>query len=155
MENKIQMQLKEVRSKMKNTEQDYAGFGIRLVARIIDEMIIFVIPIIVFALLSFTQSPAFIFIILLWWALPENAYYIYFHKKTGQTIGKKALGLKVVKTDGNNLSWGGAFLRRIGYKIGEIPLFLGQIWIAIDKEKQGWHDKIAHTYVVKVEKTNE
>jgi uncharacterized RDD family membrane protein YckC len=35
------------------------------------------------------------------------------------------------------------------YVISIIPLFLGLIWVAFDAQKQGWHDKIAGTYVVK------
>jgi len=43
-------------------------------------------------------------------------------------------------------------LRYIGYYISSIPFFLGIIWVAIDKRKQGWHDKLAGTVVVYLEK---
>lgn len=138
---------------MKNTpsESAYAGFAIRFAAMLIDWIITFVIPTIALATFwALTQNPLFLFITFLWWAIIGNFYYIYFHHKTGQTIGKKLLAIKVIKTDGNSLSWIDAFLRWLGYGIGEIPLGLGQIWIAIDDKKQGWHDKIANTYVVKV-----
>jgi uncharacterized RDD family membrane protein YckC len=43
----------------------------------------------------------------------------------------------------------GAFLRYIGLIISCIAFFIGVIWVAFDANKQGWHDKIASTYVVK------
>jgi len=151
---KSRRNLREQREKEKiEPPKNIAGFGIRFAARIIDEVIVFVIPTIIFTLLlGATQNPIFILITFLWWAIPGNLYYIYFHHKTGQTIGKKALGLKAVKTDGKSLTWGDAFLRWLVYRIGTVPLYLGQFWVAIDSKKQGWHDKIAKTCVVRVEK---
>jgi len=133
--------------------KEHAGFGIRFVARMLDEIIITVIPLIIlYALFGVTESVLFIFAVLLWLAIPGNFYYIYFHHKTGQTIGKKTFGLKAIKTDGARLSWGDAFIRWLGYRIGAMIFYLGQIWIALDDQKQGWHDKIANTCVVKVKK---
>lgn len=78
-------------------------------------------------------------------------YFCYFWSSygKGQTLGMRALNIKVVKTDGSQLDLVGAFLRYIGLIISVIPLFLGVIWAAFDAQKQGWHDKIAGTYVVK------
>ena len=78
-------------------------------------------------------------------------YFCYFWSSygKGQTVGMRALNIKVVKTDGSYLDVVGAFLRYIGMIISIIPLFLGLIWVAFDAQKQGWHDKIASTYVVK------
>lgn len=59
------------------------------------------------------------------------------------------MGLRVVSTDGQPMTMGKAFIRYIGYIISAIVFYLGFIWIAIDKDKQGWHDKIANTYVIK------
>lgn len=77
-------------------------------------------------------------------------YFTLFHGSTGQTIGKKIMGVKVVPVADGMMTYRKAFVRYIGYGISEIPLFLGFLWIAFDKNKQGWHDKIAGTYVVKV-----
>ena len=78
-------------------------------------------------------------------------YFCYFWSSygKGQTVGMRALNIKVIKTDGSQLDLIGAFLRYIGLIVSIIPLFLGVIWAAFDAEKQGWHDKIAKTYVVK------
>jgi len=68
----------------------------------------------------------------------------------GATIGKQIMKLKVIGTDGRMpIGYGNAFIRLIGKMISSIVIFLGYIWIIFDKEKQGWHDKIANTFVVK------
>jgi uncharacterized RDD family membrane protein YckC len=79
------------------------------------------------------------------------AYFCYFWSSYGggQTLGMRALNIKVIKTDGSQLDLVGAFLRYIGLVISCIALFLGVIWAAFDAQKQGWHDKIAGTYVVR------
>ena len=61
----------------------------------------------------------------------------------------RALNIKVVKTDGSQLDLVGAFIRYIGLFVSILCLFIGVIWAAFDAQKQGWHDKIAGTYVVK------
>jgi uncharacterized RDD family membrane protein YckC len=78
-------------------------------------------------------------------------YFCYFWSSygKGQTLGMRALNIKVVKTDGSYLDLVGAFLRYIGLVISVIALFIGVLWVLFDAQKQGWHDKIASTYVVK------
>lgn len=79
------------------------------------------------------------------------AYYLYFWSAYGhgQTLGNRALGIRVVKTDGSELGIGTALLRYVGLIISFAALFIGVIWVAFDKNKQGWHDKIASTYVIR------
>jgi uncharacterized RDD family membrane protein YckC len=79
------------------------------------------------------------------------AYFCYFWSSygKGQTIGMRALNIKVIKKDGSQLDLVGAFLRYVGFIISCVVFFIGVIWAAFDAEKQGWHDKIAGTYVVK------
>jgi len=76
-------------------------------------------------------------------------YFTWFHGITGQTIGKRILGLKVIRTTGEPVNPGMAFLRWVGYIVSSMIFYLGFIWIAFDKKKQGWHDKIAGTIVIK------
>lgn len=72
----------------------------------------------------------------------------------GATPGKKLMAIKVVHgEDGKPLNYGVAVIRYFGYFVSLIPLALGYIWIAFDSKKQGWHDKIAGTYVVKTDKS--
>lgn len=79
------------------------------------------------------------------------AYYLYFWSSYGhgQTLGNRALSIRVVKTSGSELTLTDAFIRYVGLIISCIALFIGVIWVAFDPNKQGWHDKIASTYVVK------
>jgi uncharacterized RDD family membrane protein YckC len=77
-------------------------------------------------------------------------YFIYFHGLTGQTVGKLALGLKVVKCDGDTIGFGRATVRYFGSFISLLFLGLGFVWIAFDGRKQGWHDKMAGSFVVRI-----
>ena len=81
----------------------------------------------------------------------QAAYFTYFWSAAGkgQTLGSRALNIRVVKTDGSYLDYVGAFLRYIGLFISCVVFLLGVIWAAFDAQKQGWHDKIASTYVVR------
>ena len=66
------------------------------------------------------------------------------------TPGKMLLGLKVVDaTTGGKLSWGQAVGRYFAYFVSMIPLCLGYLWIGIDIRKQGFHDKLAGTVVIR------
>ncbi|EKF82833.1 hypothetical protein MCRH_1828 [Moraxella catarrhalis RH4] len=70
--------------------------------------------------------------------------------KKGATPGKMLFGLQVrdAKT-GQFISVPRALLRYFSYLISSVILCLGLIWVGFDKKKQGWHDKIAKTVVVK------
>lgn len=77
-------------------------------------------------------------------------YFTYFHGTTGQTLGKRMLGMKVVRSTGEPIRTGVAFLRWAGYIVSGLIFNLGFLWIAFDGRKQGWHDKIAGTCVIRV-----
>ncbi len=77
-------------------------------------------------------------------------YFTYFHGTTGQTLGKRMLGMKVVQSTGEPMRAGVAFLRWVGYLLSGLIFYLGFLWIAFDGRKQGWHDKIAGTCVIRV-----
>jgi uncharacterized RDD family membrane protein YckC len=126
-----------------------AGFWIRFVAIFIDGVIIGIVnSVLASALGGSTQSRGGLQTIL------GAIYYIYFWSSNspwpGQTIGNKLLNIRVIRTDGSNLTLVQALIRYVGLIISIIVLFIGVIWAAFDPNKQGWHDKIADTYVVKV-----
>lgn len=79
-------------------------------------------------------------------------YFVYFHGSTGRTPGKVVLGLKVIKTSGEPMGYGTAFLRWSGYLVSALFMFMGFIWIIFDGKKQGWHDKLTETYVVRAKR---
>ena len=61
-----------------------------------------------------------------------------------------ALSARVVDaTTGNTLTVGQSIVRYLAYFIASLPLFIGYIWVAFDPRKQGWHDKLAGTVVVR------
>ena len=68
----------------------------------------------------------------------------------GQTVGMMPFNMKVVSVaDGKNIDVMRGLLRYVGFIIAAIPLFIGLIWAAFDARKQGWHDKIASTVVIR------
>ncbi|HEY5083176.1 MAG TPA: RDD family protein, partial [Rhizomicrobium sp.] len=68
----------------------------------------------------------------------------------GTTVGGIILRLQVVRADGQPLSFVVALVRSLAAVFSVIICFLGFFWIGWDSEKQGWHDKIAGTVVVRM-----
>ena len=121
---------------------EYAGFWLRFVANVIDAVIVFVVGIL---LIIIAGGPG---LILAW--LGFFLYYVLFIGLKGQTPGKMAMGIQVVTSGGEVPGVGWAFIREIiGKFISSLVIFLGFIWVVFDSRKQGWHDKLARTYVVK------
>jgi uncharacterized RDD family membrane protein YckC len=82
--------------------------------------------------------------------LASIAYFVGFWTWRGQTPGMMLFGLRVAReTDGANPGLARSLLRYVGYVLSWIALFIGFIWVAFDSRKQGWHDKIAGTVVVR------
>jgi uncharacterized RDD family membrane protein YckC len=73
-------------------------------------------------------------------------------KLKGTTVGGIVCDLKVVRIGGEPLDWGTAIVRALGCFLSLVVAGLGFFWIAIDREHQAWHDKIAGTVVVRVPK---
>jgi uncharacterized RDD family membrane protein YckC len=68
----------------------------------------------------------------------------------GGTLGQRMLGLHVVDAaTGGKIGIGRAIGRYVGYLISAAVLLIGLIWAAFDPRKQGWHDKMASTFVVR------
>lgn len=75
------------------------------------------------------------------------AYSVWMHGKWGQTLGKMALGMKVARTDGSALGYGGAFLRWIGSVLSALILMIGYIMAGVRSDKRSLHDLIAGSRV--------
>jgi uncharacterized RDD family membrane protein YckC len=125
-----------------------AGFWIRFVAIFIDGIIIAIVNSVLAAILSLNTNGRSGLQVLL-----GLIYYVYFWSSNspwpGQTIGNKLLNIRVVRTDGSDLTISQALIRYVGLFISILCLFIGVIWAAFDPNNQGWHDKIADTYVIK------
>jgi uncharacterized RDD family membrane protein YckC len=128
---------------------DYAGFGPRALAFLLDALIVtvVVVPIMVlgFGVQEMPTESSWELLVL----LAVAAAVIGFWRAFGATPGKIALGLKIVDArTGHAPGIGRLILRFLGYFVSAFPLYLGFLWAAIDRRKQGWHDKIARTIVI-------
>lgn len=132
----------------------YAGFWIRVVASLIDTVLMGIVlfPILGYfygfdSLLTGDSSGGIAFVVN--WILPMVIVLLFWIYRAA-TPGKMALGLRIVDgRHGGKCTTGQLLLRYLGYYLASIPLLLGIIWVGFDGRKQGWHDKIANTVVVK------
>jgi uncharacterized RDD family membrane protein YckC len=76
-------------------------------------------------------------------------YFTFFHGAWGQTIGKMIFRLRVLKTNGQPLTFSRALARTVAYTLSAIPFFLGFFWVGFTSKKCSWHDVIAGTMVVR------
>ena len=137
------------------SNREYAGFWIRVAAALIDAV---VLSIVIYVPLSMIygeeywlgqQSVYGFWDVLLGYVLPFVAT-IWFWLRFLGTPGKMALGLQIIDgSSGEKMRPGQAIGRYFAYILAIIPLFLGLFWVAIDKRKQGWHDKLAGTVVIR------
>jgi len=139
----------------------YAGFWLRVVASIIDSLALFAIQMVcalIFSLaggllgsnLDGRENGGF-GILWLFTTVIGLAYYVVFTGSCGQTLGKMALRIKVVRTNGSDFGYGRALLREVpGKFVSGLILGIGYLMVAFDERKQGLHDKIADSYVVKL-----
>ena len=129
-----------------------AGFLTRLIAYIIDTIIVGIIVGIftgIGMVIDPNQQGAY-FVLVAIGAVIAILYYAILWSSSGQTLGKKLVGVKVVTDDGTPPGFFRALLRLlIGYWISALIIFLGFLWVIWDANKQGWHDKIFGTYVVR------
>ena len=149
------------RNNMDDTEDSirYAGFWIRVAAAIIDSLLwaVITIPILI-AIYGIDwllgELPAYMihgtWELLLSYLLPAIVVIVFWVCKSA-TPGKMITRIKVVDAEtGNKLSTGQRIGRYLASYPATLPLFSGLIWVAFDKRKQGWHDKLARTLVVEV-----
>lgn len=75
------------------------------------------------------------------------AYYVWMHGRWGQTLGKMALGMKVVRVDGSPLGYGGALLRLVSSVLSTLSFMIGYIIAGFRSDKRSLHDLVAGTRV--------
>jgi uncharacterized RDD family membrane protein YckC len=139
-----------------------AGFWVRVVAAITDGLLVVLVQGLFGLLLGGAiylltgsvdahDSALLAGVVTLSSMLVGAAYYVFFTGYCGQTPGKMAIRVKVVRTDGGDIGYGRAFVREIpGKFLSGILLGIGYLIVAFDARKQGLHDKIAETLVVKI-----
>jgi uncharacterized RDD family membrane protein YckC len=133
---------------------DTAGFGIRLLAFLVDEMILG-IPLLLGGLVwmtSFASGPSTSLVSTAFsvYNLFCILYYVFFWGARGATPGKSLLGLTVVtESGGSPIGYGRALLRLLGYAASSLLLGLGFLLIAFSPDRRGLHDRIAGTRVTR------
>lgn len=136
-------------------EKHYAGFWHRFLASLIDAFIfaaVLFIPLRAIYGEGFWESDA---LILGFWDfvlshLMPFAVTVIFWLRYKATPGKLLTKLEVVDAlTGLQVRPGQAIIRYLGYIPSGLAFFIGFIWVAFDKRKQGWHDKLARTVVVR------
>jgi uncharacterized RDD family membrane protein YckC len=134
----------------------YGGFWIRVVAYIIDGIILGIVGGVIYAALGVNLSDpnsfqstryqgaqganlviSFVYFAGLWTVM-------------GASLGQRIFGMRVVDANtGQPIGFGKAALRWLGLLISFLVCFIGVIWVAFDGRKQGWMDKIAGTVVLR------
>lgn len=159
-------------NQVSDSQVKYAGFGIRFLAYWVDFLILFPLGLMIQQMVG--NNPFAIFqaqslsdiqkiqgsansLLGIGIALPLLLAYflIFWVNYDGATPGKKLLGIKILKDNGEKLTYPAAFIRYIGYMISGATMFffgIGYLWTIWDKKKQALHDKIAGTVVVKTDK---
>ncbi|WP_111746135.1 RDD family protein [Salinisphaera orenii] len=145
-----------------NEEQDleYVGFWPRVGASIIDTILLSAIIGALMAMAyggqydtpqAIIKGPTYF---LINWVFPAIAV-ITFWSTLQATPGKMIISAKITDaTTGQPPSIGQNIGRYIGYAVSMIPFLLGLIWVAFDRRKQGWHDKLANTVVVRPKRSS-
>lgn len=155
-----------------DSQVKYAGFGIRFLAYWVDFLILFPLGLMVQQMVG--NSPFAIFQaqslsdiqkiqgsansllgIAISIPLAVAFFLIFWVNYDGATPGKKLLGIKIAKDNGEKLTYPTAFIRYIGFMISAATMLffgIGYLWIIWDKKKQALHDKIAGTVVVRTDK---
>lgn len=136
-------------------ELEYVGFWVRVGAALVDSLLLLLL---IAPILYAIYGPDYFLEVgaargaadvLLNFVLPAVAVIVFWHYRQA-TPGKMLIRARIVDADtGAAPSTGQLIGRYLGYYLSTIPLFLGLLWVAFDGRKQGWHDKLARTVVVR------
>ncbi|MER6123978.1 RDD family protein [Streptomyces sp. NPDC001795] len=127
-------------------QPSYANWGQRFLGTLVDGLV-FLVPYVLVILGR--KVPALMLVgglaiigIAIWQLIMEG--------RTGQTIGKKALGIRLVReSDGQPLGVGMAFVRRIAHFLDSLACYLGWLWPAWDAKRQTFADKVCSSIVIR------
>ena len=138
------------------SEFEYAGFWIRVWAALIDTFLVVLITTPILGALygweygwQASEAPFRPTEFLISWILPALAV-ILFWRYRAATPGKMVIGARIVDAKtGEAPSVAQLVGRYLAYFVSTTPLCLGLIWVGFDRRKQGWHDKLAGTVVIR------
>ena len=136
-------------------EPVYAGFWIRSVASIIDSILLLflIIPLMIgvsgMDSLMTEQADRAIGGFFITWGIPAFVVIVFWMYRSA-TPGKMMVHVKIADAEtGGDATTRQLIGRYVAYFVSTISLMLGFLWVAFDKRKQGWHDKLAGTVVIK------
>lgn len=145
-----------------NTAPQFGGFWIRSVAMLVDGFALLVPNLIIEVGINLMFTPSLVashgpesgrligaFVVMGFQMGIGFLYFCVLQAKLEGTFGKKVFGLRVVRTDFGRVS----VAQMIGRWLMTIPSFMifcfGYFAVGVSRTKQGWHDKVAGTYVMK------
>lgn len=143
---------------MKEIETGLADWRLRCSAFLLDYILTLLAPALTLVLAVYikrrgasqTAATAVVVIGYLTTAFVIFFNYIHFYLRRGQSFGKRFIGVRVVRIDGRPIDYQTAVLRHIvGYPLSLLFFGLGIVWVLWDRRRQGWHDKLAKTVVVR------
>ena len=139
---------------MRSTDLEYVGFWPRVGASLIDMLLQLAIMFpLTYAIYGRLSEPGHVFMgfgdVFINLILPAAAVIAFWVYKSA-TPGKMALSARIVDADtGAPLTTSQSVIRYLGYFVSLIPLGVGFFWVGFDRRKQGWHDKMANSVVVR------
>ncbi len=128
-----------------------AGFWKRVTALTLDEIVLFIVTWLLLVIMGYTTKMEMIHRLVVQISLYEVLDYNYYTLCWyffGQTVGKRFMKIKVVKIDGQSLTYKDVFVRYWTWMIGIAVFGIGYFWISWDKNKRGWNDHAAKTIVI-------
>ncbi|MFI7402763.1 RDD family protein [Streptomyces sp. NPDC049541] len=126
----------------------YANWGQRFLGTLVDGLV-FLVPYIIVIVGGVSKTWAVAIIgylaiigVAIWQLIKEG--------QTGQTVGKKAVGIRLVReADGQPLGVGMAFVRRLAHFLDSLACYLGWLWPAWDAKRQTFADKVCSSIVIR------
>ena len=165
-----QSALRDVQHGQSGSAVENAGFGPRFFAMFIDIIVVAIptraiqVPLMVSVagraphvapgtLAGVAIAPFGWGVLLLSWLIGlaiQSTYFTWMIGARGQTLGKMALRLKVVREDLSKVSYARAFGRFWGYQLSSLVLFIGYLMVIFSKDRKALHDFLCDTRVIKV-----
>lgn len=98
------------------------------------------------------EDPLYRLVLQAYLLLVTGLFFTFFWARGGQTLGMRAWRLRVLRDDGQPVTWRDAWWRFGAALVSLMPAGLGFLWPLIDRERLTWHDRLSHTRLVMVAK---
>lgn len=127
-----------------------ASPGSRLVAWIIDATLLgFMTMPVNASIYGVTSSASLVISSALGFVIAATYLVIADASRSGATLGKRVLQIRVIGQDGGRVALRAAMVRRVTYVVGGLAFGVGWLWCVLDRQGRAWHDFAAKTYVIR------